>query len=366
MSGYILIMLWIGLAGILLSSESFYRIESLNGNGNNVYRLRPIYAFLVFLPLIIWCGYRGYIGDTGAYMRGFASMPSDFSGISEYFGGLTKDKGFYLGSALIKCIIGNNVNLYFIILALIQSYFLIKIYRKYSINFVISFFLFIASTDYISWMFNGIRQFVAVTIVFGCFDFILSKKYFFAIIGILIASLFHGTALIFIPFVFICQGEAWNKKTVIFIFVTALIIAFIGEFTNLLDNILQDTQYKNVVSDWQSWSDDGTNPLRVLVYSVPTIISLLFYKQIKLNENKVINICVNMSIVSSILYILSIFTSGIFIGRLPIYFSLYSYILLPWELNNLFDFKSKKILYILMYIFYTIFYLYSLSGLNLL
>ena len=39
-----------------------------------------------------------------------------------------------------------------------------------------SFFLFLASTDYISWMFNGIRQFTAVTITFIGIKFILDKK----------------------------------------------------------------------------------------------------------------------------------------------------------------------------------------------
>lgn len=365
MSGYILIMLWIGLAGILLSSESFYRLESLNGNGNNVYRLRPIYAFLVFLPLIIWCGYRGYIGDTGAYMRGFASMPSDFSGISEYFGGLTKDKGFYLGSALIKCIIGNNVNLYFIILALIQSYFLIKIYRKYSINFVISFFLFIASTDYISWMFNGIRQFTAVAIVFGCFELILKKKYVPTIIIILLASQIHGTALIVLPFIFICQGKAWNKKTVMFLFFIILGVSFIGSFTNILNSMLEDTQYENVVSDWQSWEDDGTNLFRVLVYSIPAIISWVYRKKILEHDSPVINLCVNMSIVSAGFYIISMFTSGIFIGRIPIYFSLYSYILLPWEIKELFEKKTSSVVMFLMIVCYIMFYLYSLIQMGL-
>lgn len=42
-------------------------------------------------------------------------------------------------------------------------------------------------------------------------------------------------------------------------------------------------------------------------------------------------------IISTALYAISMVTSGIFIGRLPIYCSLYANgILLPWELNHLF------------------------------
>ena len=74
----------------------------------------------------------------------------------------------------------------------------------------------------------------------------------------LISFRFHGSALIVIPFLFVAQGKAWNKKTILVIMATIAAVTFIGSFTNLLDSVLADTQYTNVVSDWQSWQDDGT------------------------------------------------------------------------------------------------------------
>lgn len=235
-------------------------------------------------------------------------------------------------------------------------------YRKYSSRYLVSFFLFIASTDYISWMFNGIRQFLAVTITFIGIKFILDKKYAKAIILILIASLMHQSALVVIPFVFIAQGKAWNKKTLLFMIVVIIAVAGIGQFTNVLDSMLAETQYKNVVSDWQSWNDDGTNALRVLVYAVPSILALIGLRFIRNEDDKVINLCTNMSIVSVGFYIVSMFTSGIFIGRLPIYFSLYSYILLPWEIDHMFTKRSARLVYTVMVIGYLGFYLYSMLG----
>ena len=61
-------------------------------------------------------------------------------------------------------------------LASIQAIILVTIYRKYSTNYLLSIFLFIASTDYLSWMFNGVRQFAAVTIIFASTKFMLEKK----------------------------------------------------------------------------------------------------------------------------------------------------------------------------------------------
>lgn len=360
-NGFVLMLLWCGVVLVLRQVEGFKK--TIYVNGEYVRRYSIGFAIGVFFPLIIWATFRGYFADTTAYIRSFRSMPESFSMIPQYMETITKDKGFYLLSAVIKCIFGTNENIYLLIIAIFQCYFLIRIYRRYSMDYVLTFFLFIASTDYISWIFNGMRQFLAVTIVFGCFELILKRKYIFAIIIILIASQVHGTALIMIPFLFICRGKAWNKKTLLIIVGTLVVVTFVGEFTGVLDTMLQDTQYQNVVSDWQSWSDDGTNPLRVLVYSVPAILSLIGLKIVRVKGNDVINFCINMSIVAAALYVVSIFTSGIFIGRLPIYFSLYSYILLPWEIENLFTENTKKWIYVCLVICYIGFYMYSINGL---
>ena len=320
-------------------------------------------AVVTYLPLIIWCGYRGNIGDTWAYKKSFSEMPVSLGGMASYMATVKKDKGFYFVSAVIKCIVGNHVNIYFIVLAAIQAGVLIYVYRKYSSRYLVSFFLFIASTDYISWLFNGIRQFLAVTITFIGIKFILDKKYAKAIILILIASLMHQSALLVIPFIFIAQGKAWNKKTLLFMVAVIVIVAGIGQFTNVLDSMLAETQYKNVVSDWQSWNDNGTNALRVLVYAVPSVLSLIGLRFIRNEDDKVINLCTNMSIVSVGFYIVSMFTSGIFIGRLPIYFSLYSYILLPWEIDHMFTKRSARLIYVVMVVGYLGFYLYSVNNL---
>lgn len=320
-NGYILILIWVGMIGLLsvLLEGLVYRMEFVNGK--RVRRVTPIFALLSIFPLVIWAGFRGSVGDTNAYLQGFRKMSSSLAGIGTYMSSITKDYGFYFVSAIIKCIVGNKDKIYLIIIAAVQCYLMFRIYRKYSSAYVISFFLFIASTDYISWIFNGMRQFVAVTITMACFPWIIEKKYVRAVVVILIASLFHQSALLVIPFVFIAQGKAWNKKTLLFILAVIVAVLFADRFTDILDNMLADTQYQNVVSDWENWDDDGTNILRVLVYSVPAIFSLLGIKYIREADDSVINICTNMSIAASGLYVVSMFTSGIFIGRLPIYFS---------------------------------------------
>ena len=168
-------------------------------------------------------------------------------------------------------------------------------------------------------MYNGIRQFTAVVLCFIGIEFLLNNKTTKFVLLILIASTMHQSALILIPFAIIAKGRAWNKKTIFFILATLVVVVFIGRFTNILDTALSDTQYKNVVSDWKEFQDISTG-----------------------------------------LYAVSMFTSGIFIGRLPIYFSLYNYILLPWEIENLFTERSKKLVCIGLIGFYLLFYYYQM------
>ena len=77
-------------------------------------------------------------------------------------------------------------------------------------------------------------------------------------------------------------------RSVIFLVAALIAIVFVNQFTNILDSMMQETQYANMVSDWNEWGDDGTNALRVLVYSIPTILSFIGLKYIRAEDDPVI------------------------------------------------------------------------------
>lgn len=358
MSKYILIMVWIGLMALVQMFVGCHREEKIHGVWER--RTLPIFGIIVIIPIIWMAANRGTMMDTYMYLLGFQSMPTSFEGVAEYLASIEKDKGFSLLSVLIKIILGSDEVVYLLVLAIIQGTALWMIYRKYSESYLMSIFLFMASTDFISWMCNGLRQFLAVTVVFSATTLMLSKKYIPVLCVILLAATFHGTAIMMVPLVLIAQGKAWNKRTLLFTAIALLVVAYVEQFTNILDSALYDTQYANVVSDWTSYNDDGTNPIRVIVYAAPTIIAIIGRSYIKNEDDRVINFCVNMSMISTGLYIISMVTSGIFIGRLPIYASLYNYILLPWEINHFFEEKSAKAVRILVIVLYLAFYYYQM------
>ena len=353
------LILWVCIGGLLISKLSTRQKEDVLGNKRERWRIGP--AILLLIPLIYWCAVRNLgFGDTGFYRDEFMRAPSTLSGISAYMAKQPKDAVFYGFGALIKSLVTTNYKVYFGIVGAIQLLCLGLVYRKYSRDYWMSIFLFVASTDYVGWMFNGTRQFLAAAITFTALPLILNKKYIPAILVILFASRFHQSALLMIPIIFIVQGKAWNKKTLLIALGTLIAVAFIDEFTGFLDSSLQDTQYKNVVSDWQNeFNDDGTNGLRVLVYAIPTIRAFIWKGKVAETDNSLIHLCVNMSVVSTGIYIISMFTSGIFIGRLPIYFSLYNYILLPWEVRHFFKKESRFLVTVCLILFYVAFFIYS-------
>lgn len=307
MSQYIFILVWIAAMFFLKSVMSGgYRVENILGKKE--YRVSWGFAAFAFCPVVIMATFRGDMGDSYAYKTMFRNLPNTISGLLNYIPSVTKDKGFSALSGIIKCIFGSNDVVYFCVLASIQAIILVTIYRKYSTNYLLSIFLFIASTDYLSWMFNGVRQFAAVTIIFASTKFMLEKKWVPTILMILLASTMHQSALVMIPIVIIVQGKAWNKRTILFLSAALVAVTFVNQFTSILDNMMQETQYANMVNDWTLWGDDGTNVFRVLVYSVPTILSLIGLKYIHYENDPVINFCANMSIVSTGLYIISMFS----------------------------------------------------------
>ena len=350
-------LIWLFVAGGILMYTFPEKQERLLGR--TVRRWDYLPAIILVLPLTLWAGFRGDVADTYLYRKLFMEESRGLMNIPEILLSDGKDKGFTALTIILKYFIGNSDKLYFTIFAVFQMACMCYVFRKYSSDFWISVFLFVASTDYASWMFNGMRQFIAVCLIFSCFDWIVQKKYVRVILVILLASLIHGSALLMIPIIFVVQGKPWNMRTILMLIGTAVVVLFIDRFTPILSTMLEDTQYDGVMENEIWVVDDGTNVIRVLVYSVPAIISLFGRKYLDQANNTAVNICVNCSIVTTALYAVSTVTSGVYIGRLPIYTSLMGYISLPWLINHMFNRESSRLVKVVMVVLYIAFYCYQ-------
>ena len=350
------LLIWMFLFGVI--SYLFIPKKNELVLGKKVERWKWYSAIMLAAPYVIWAAGRSNIyGDTAIYRKTFLGMPTGLPNMSAYIATRSKGKGFAVFEYLFKTFISNSDVAFFFLVALIQLLCLVYIFRKYSRNYWLSLFMFVASTDYLSWMHNGMRQFIAVSLIFACIPLIVQRRYLIITLIILFATLIHSSAILFLPFIYIINGRAWNSRTIIYILAVVIAIIFVDRVSEVIISLMEGTSYEGDISIYLN--DDGTNPIRILFYAVPTFISWIYREYIYRANDPIINLCVNLSIVSTGIYVFSYFTSGVLVGSLPIYFSLSNYILIPWLITEIFDNTSQKMLNAVFIGVYSFFFYYQ-------
>lgn len=300
------------------------------------------FAILVFGYFIFWIGMRKYVADTTQYIWSFESLTTNFSEGFLKINWEGKGPLFWLFALAFKCFISNDFQWWLMAVAVISCGCLMIVIRKHSVDFFFSSFLFIAMVEFF-WLMNGMRQFVCVVFVFLFSDLIKDGKFFKFLILILILSLVHTTVLLMIPIYFVVRAKPWSTKIVVFIIGIVLIAIFAEPFFNGVESALSGTEYSGLTSYFDV--DDGVHPVRVLFFSLPPAVAFLKRDVLTqyYDDNPILPIAINMSLVSAALYFVGIFTSGILIGRLPIYCELYNLLLIPFLLKTCFSHKELRV-----------------------
>lgn len=296
--------------------------------------------------------------DTGAYILGFMKSGSSWSDILAILGRDGKDKGFDILVVVLKALLGDHYRIYLGVIAGFCLLCVFSVYRKHSSNLFMSAFLFIASGEFVMWTHNGMRQFVAVSMIFAATDLLLRKKYIPYCLIVLLASTIHASALIMIPVILVVQGKPWNIKAIAMLLAILAVTSSTDLLNDILIGVMENSQYSNDVETLMG--TDGVNIFRVLVFAIPPLLALLFRREITRLDIPLINLAVNMSIVSLGVYIIALYTSGIYIARIPIYFSLYNYILLPWIIDRFFEKQSARLIHVCVMACYMAYYYYQM------
>lgn len=349
------IFVWLAGWMILSNMTNFTVLENVNGKYERRWGITA--AFLVFFP-IFWIACMGTPrSDTWLYITIFESFPANWGEFLENVSLAKSGQCFQLLQFVIKRLFGNNEVAFRVILALIHSIPVVLICRKYSENYLMTIFLFVASALHVSWMMNGIRQFIAAVIIFAATPLLLERRLVALTAIILFATSFHASAILMLPVVFIVQGKAWNKKTLFYIVVALIAMYIFNNYTGVIDMMLKGTEYEGAVQNWQAMGDDGTNPIRVFVNAIPMLLALIARNYVKYENDELLNICVNMSVVTTGLYLISMVTSGIMVGRLPIYTNMYNLILLPNLIPKMFTENSTRMVKLIMSGCYMLYYM---------
>ena len=167
MTVYWFMMAWVILFGIM-AQVTAKRVCVGEYLSEEIYEPRANFfmALVTFAVIIFFAGARSFAGDTGAYIDMFKDYPLFQNAHDVIFDSSAREPGFRLFSILIKTYIADDYTVWFYIIAIISGICVMIPLYKYSCNFGVSAFLFMASCQF-SWMFNGMRQFLVAAIKIG-------------------------------------------------------------------------------------------------------------------------------------------------------------------------------------------------------
>lgn len=311
-------------------------------------RLGSIFFTLTALIiLIIIPGLRNNIGDTYVYVDIYNSL-DNIKTFEDLMG--NKDVGYTIYTIFLYQFSKNPQIMIFTTAFLTQIMYFLFFYKNKNL-IELEIYIYIASGYFLVTM-NGMRQCFAAGIIVIANKYIIKrnfKKYFFMI---MLASFLHQSALIMIPLYFIANMEPWTKKTWVMIGLATLGTFLFFELLPILEKLLEGTQYEHYVQVFQDGTEEGANPIRVIVAMVPLILA--YIQREKLKEHNYSKIFINMSVINLIFMIFSLQT-WIF-ARFTIYFNLYNCVLLPWCVKIWENKKERQYLYIMLIVCYLIFF----------
>lgn len=342
---------------VVLLLMLIYNFQQPNPGIRHTTPIPWLYAIIAMGYIVFWAALRSGFADTKAYIMSFNMAPMGIETAFEELNKGGKSPAWSFCQIIFKTFVSSDFHWWLATIAILSGIPIMLALRKKSVDYLFSIFLFITSTTF-SWMLNGIRQFVVAAILFG-FYFLLAERKRLLFIGIvLICSSIHTSAIIMLPAIFFVDYKPFGKMMMLFVLIVLSSVFFVSSIMDSLDIILEDTAYHDNLDQFAE--DDGAHPLRVLLESVPALMAFIKRKQIAALNNDFINLCVNMSTVSAGLFFIAMLTSGIMVGRLPIYFGLYNFILIPFLINNVYS-SSRRLLYIGYYVVYIAFYILMTS-----
>lgn len=291
--------------------------------------------------------------DTNSYIAIFNECPMPLYD----FGNSRYEVGYIWLNRILRSIT-DNYQILFIVSSFFVYYSFGRFIAKYSRNKWLSVYMFLCYGFYTT-TFNLVRQGIAIGILLFAFDYIVSgRKLKFAIL-VLIAMMFHTTAIVFF-FAYMARNIRFSVK----LFAVVGLIGIIGVY---LFSVILNLAF-SYLPMYQRYGDSGyvgdaglANMLYIFISAVILIYSysILGNKKVKSNltpmQSRVDNYSMVLVMFAFVLYILSMKAN--ILDRVGIYFNVFTILLLPNAVKELKG-EEKFIVYPILII---TFYLYTMA-----
>src|SRR5699024_7747549 len=181
-------------------------------------------------------------------------------------GQIVQEAGWYYFNKVVV-LLGGDFRWVLILSSLLVITPIYRVSRRYSFNPCLSIFLFYSLYFYLQ-SFNIMRQIIAVSILLLFIPFLFDKKYFYFIICVCLASLFHTTALLALPFIFINRLKLNKKWWCVIVFLSFIFGVSLSSF--LIDKVANLLGYIHYLEAHDANKDTG------LFMIITNIFALLF------------------------------------------------------------------------------------------
>lgn len=272
------------------------------------------------------------------------------------FENLRFEKGF-----IVFCKLLSYISMDSQILIIVSSFIIISVVfyfiKENSVNPFLSVLLFVLLNYYFMYI-SAMRQALAIACCLIGYTFFYKKeKYKPFILTIILASLFHTSALCMLILLAITNKISYNKNLFGLTILVSLISFVFSDFIFIL--IAKGNQYSYYINSDYAQGSNIAGYINYIIVFCMLIFSYVFGKD-KIKKDKNFNRYLIILSINLILSALAIKTS--IFGRLSTYFNIFNCIYLPYVMNNIKLDSNRKIMKTIVY--FSIFSYWIIVSLN--
>ncbi|GAB6137390.1 EpsG family protein [Halanaerobaculum tunisiense] len=352
MNKLISLFIYLSAFGISLLIAKVYQNRFFYRKQRYYFLKKAIWCLLIITPPVIISSIRYNVGtDYQAYVRIFKQI--NFVKFSRIWPKYINEPLYFVLNKVAYFLFEKPLSIFFL------SSFLIHLFIIFGIDFFkdkisIPIALFVYYSMHFAFGLNGIRQMIAMSIVFFSLRYIYKKELLKYFLFIIIATMFHNSAAICL-FFYLLVNIRYKKynllKNIIYYFSILLTPLITNFFLNLLLKIDLFSSYSHYLIN------DIDLGVGFLLHILPIIIPIFIFKKSIIYKNKFFEPIINLSLLNIPFKYVGYFSN--WGGRLSLYTNMLYYILVPLVISSVRNRANKIVLINYYIIFFMYFYLFK-------
>ena len=337
-----LLLLCLGTALLMKLSERDYPVmQDDRGSGLHfMSRHMDVYMMLAVVWMAAFAFLRTAYNDTGAYINSYQAAQSLSEGFAsgEYLDWIENPLSIFYRDLMRS--ITDNYHIYFLFPAMLLSVGVVKLCKYHSANPAMSLMLYFCLGTYVMLNLAAFKQGIAMGILLLALPFALQKRYVPYVILVMIATLFHFYAIVYllVPLLF---GKPWGRTT--WIMVAAAVVTLMTYESTLGALMVQVEEMGGDIAAEELFDGNSINMLRVVVYWVPGLLALIFRRYVIYDSDPMENLIVNLSVLCACILTIGLAEGANLYGRMAGYFEIYLALSVPLLINRIFTRDSARL-----------------------